>query len=299
MTGVPLFRQTQISWPTIVPLLFVAAILVPIFQRAELTAGPYIAVAVYGVVLLLFATLTVTVTSDGVKAAFGIGVVRKSVPLADIVSFTRVRNPWFYGWGIHSYPGGTLWNTSGLLGVECRLLSGRYVSFGTADPDALVAALQQATGKPETSHDDRPAKRGWGVQHTAGAIVGVCAIALAAASIYIGVQPPNVVVGYDSFYVSNGLYRDTIPYSSIQSVKLDADLPRIGMKTNGFAAFGTLRGNFNVDGWGNSRLFVNRNHPPFVVIETERRFFAINFEEPARTRALYDELKSHVGRKTL
>ena len=44
----------------------------------------------------------------------GIGVISKSIPFAEVVSFARVRNSWFNGWGIHFYPGGTLYNASGL-----------------------------------------------------------------------------------------------------------------------------------------------------------------------------------------
>jgi len=142
VTGDALYRRTQIARPTIVPLGAVAVILVPTFIRAQFVDGPWIVAAVYGVILLLFATMTVTVTSDGLRASFGIGVVRKLVPFVNVVSFARVRNRWIDGWGIHMYPGGTLYNASGLSAVEFRLSSGRAVSIGTAEPDALVSALQ-------------------------------------------------------------------------------------------------------------------------------------------------------------
>ena len=290
MTGARFYRQTQIAWPTIVPLLAVLAILIPLFRSTEVVAGVWVSIVVYGVILALFATLTVTVTSDSVVAAFGVGLIRKEVPLADVVSFARVRNSWLNGWGIHSYPGGTLYNASGLLGVEFRLSSGRYVCFGTADPEALVVAVRQATGKLEATHDTRSG-RAWGPQHTAGVVLGVLALALAGASIYFGMQPPNVVIGFDSFYVSNSLYRNTIAFSDVQSVTLAPELPRVGRRTSGFAAFGMLRGNFNVDGWGNSRLYVNRDVPPFVVIRTGNSFVAVNFKDPTETRTLYYELR--------
>jgi len=296
VTGSVLYRRTQIAWPTMVPLVGVAAILIPVFIRAQFVDGPWIVAGVYGVILLLFATMTVTVRSDGVVVAFGIGLVRKAVPFADVVSFTRVRNRWIDGWGIHTYPGGTLYNASGLSAVEFKLSSGRYVSIGTAEPDALVSALQQATGKVERSHEARTG-RAWGMQHTAAVVVGVLALALAGSSFYFGLQPPTAIVGFDSFYVSNGLYRNTIPYASMRSATLETALPRIGLKMNGFGAGDTLRGSFNVDGWGNGRLYVNRNSPPFVVIRTGDSFVVVNFKDPGRTRALYGELAPHVDRR--
>jgi len=293
VSGERLFRQTQIAWPTIAPLLLVAAILVPVFIRSEISAGPWIVAIVYSVILLLFGTLTVTVTSDGVLAAFGIGVVRKAVPFVDVVSFARVRNRWIDGWGIHFYPGGTLYNASGFWAVEFKLSSGRAVSIGTAAPDALVTALEQATRRTEGSHEDRRA-RGWGKQHTVAAIAGALALVLAGSSFYFGLQPPTVIPGFDSLYVSNGLYRNVIPYASMQTVTLEDQLPRIGLKTNGFAFGQTLRGNFRVETWGTSRLYVNLAAPPFVVVQTADAHLAVNFVEPARTRRLYADLRSHL-----
>lgn len=295
MTDERLYRQTQIAWPTIVPLLAVATILVPTFINAQYVAGPWIVAVVYGVILLLFATMTVTVTADSVVASFGIGLIRKSVPFVEIASFARVRNRWFHGWGIHTYPGGTLYNASGLSAVELRLSSGRFVSVGTAEPDALVSALERATGKTEGSHENRR-ERAWGAQHTLAALAAVMALALAGWSIYVGLQPPTVIAGFDSLYVSNGFYRNTIPYASMTSVTLETGLPRIGLKTNGFAVGDTLRGSFRLDNWGAGRLFINRNNPPFLVIRTRDDFVVVNFKEPERTRAVYADLTSHRDR---
>ena len=127
VTGDRIYSRTQIAWPTIVPLVIVAGIFVPVFVRAELVAGPWILAAVYGVGLLLFATLTVTVTNDGLVASFGIGLIRKEVPFGEVVSFARVQTRWIDGWGIHTYPGGMLYNASGLSAVEFKLSSGRSV----------------------------------------------------------------------------------------------------------------------------------------------------------------------------
>ena len=299
MTGDVLYRRTQIAWPVIAPLAFTAAILAAVFHNmTEVPGAALIIVAsVYGAVLLLFATLTVSVTSDGVAASFGIGLVRKWVPFVDVASFARARMRWINGWGIHSYPGGTLWNASGLTAIEFLLTSGKYVAVGTADADAFATALRQATGKAEGAHEPLTSRaRTWGLQQTFGAIVGVLAVCLAGASIYYGMQEPTVIVGEDSLYVSNGLYRNIVPYRSMESLALREQLPRVGFKLNGFAVGKTMRGRFNVDGWGASYLYINAGVPPFVVIETPKNFLAVNFKDPARTRRLYGDLKAHAVR---
>jgi len=295
VTGDEIYRKTQIAWPTIAPLVFVAALLIPIFIRLQLVPAIWITIAAYALILALFATLTVTVTNDGVLASFGIGLVRKWISFADVVSFARIRTHWMNGWGIHGYSGGTLYNASGFSAVEFLLVSGRYVAIGTAEPDAFVAALAQTTGKREGVHESMRA-RAWGPQHTAGVIAGAVGAVVAVVAVYTTVQPPDAIVGFDSFYVGSGFYRNTIPYPSMQSVTLEDALPRIGVKTNGSAVAGVLRGNFRVDGWGTSRLFINRDRPPFVVIRTPDTHVVVNFRDPGQTRRLYSDLKPHVSR---
>ena len=293
MTGSVIYRRTQIAWPTIVPLVAVGAPLIPLFIGLQLTSAIWIMIGVYALVLLLFAALTVTVTSDGVHASFGIGLVHKWIPFADIQSFAPLRTQWFNGWGIHGYRGGTLYNASGFSAVEFLLRSGRYVAIGTPEPDAVMAALAQATGKREAAHEAVAARRwAWGPQQTIGLVAGVCAVILAAFAIYTTVQPPDTVVGFDAFYVGSGFYRDTIPYPSMRSVTLEDSLPRIGFKTNGSSVGKVMRGNFRVDGWGPSRLFINRDVPPFVVIATPDTHVVVNFADPAQTRELYAKIKA-------
>src|SRR4051812_8689772 len=51
--------------------------------------------------LVLFHSLTVSVASDAVALSFGPGLIRKTFAPAEIASCRTVRNPWWYGWGIH------------------------------------------------------------------------------------------------------------------------------------------------------------------------------------------------------
>lgn len=291
----PRYRRTQIAWPVIVPLVIVAGIIFATFLRERFLTGLWLFAGVWGVMPLLFATLTVTVYDDSLLAAFGIGLVRKRVWFRDVTSFRRVRNPLFYGYGIHYFPGGTLYNAAGRSAIEFRMATGRYVRIGTGEPDALSAALQQAMGKPEIEHD--PAGRTWGAQHIAGAVVGGLAVVFVAALLYSGFQPPAVRVDADALFVRNGVYSNTIPLTSIRSATLETVLPRIGVKTNGFAAGDTLRGNFRVDDWGVSRLYINRDSPPFLVIRTlDNQYVVVNFKDPERTRVLYSELTTQIDR---
>jgi len=289
------YRRTQIAWPVMLPLIVIAGLIFATFMHEQMLAGLWLFAGIWGVVLLLFATLTVTVYDDSLLAAFGIGLVRKRVWFADVTSFRRVRNPLFYGYGIHYFPGGTLYNAAGSSAIEFRMTTGRYVRIGTGEPDALLTVLQQATGKPEAEH--APAGRAWGARHIAGAVVGGLALVLAASSFYFGFQPPTVRVDADALSVRNGVYRNTIPLTSIRTATLETGLPRIGLKTNGFGAGDTLRGNFRLDDWGITRLYINRDSPPFLVIRTvDNQYVVVNFKDPERTRMLYSELTAQIDR---
>ena len=103
-----------------------------------------IALPVIGAV---FATLTVEVDERRLAFAFGPGILRRSIPIAEIESATVVHNPWWYGWGIRITPHGLLYNVSGTAAVEIRRADGSRVRIGSDEPDALLAAIEEALAK--------------------------------------------------------------------------------------------------------------------------------------------------------
>ena len=288
------YRRTQASWPAIIPLAAMMLILGVVFIRAQLTGPLVIVVGTTAVILLLFGTMTVIVDDTAIQARFGIGLVHKRVPFDHVRATAVVRNPWYYGWGIHFIPGGLLYNASGLSAVELQLTNGRVVRIGTDDPEALAAAVRRIA--PAVGQDaEANADSNTGLPLVVlGIIVGV--IAVAAFAIYAGMQPPAVAFASDVFSVRNGPYSSTVALRRIESATLDDAIPRVRGKTNGFEAGETLRGSFLVDGWGSTRLYVNKNHPPFVIIRTDDGYVAVNFADPARTRDLYAQLRQAIER---
>ena len=90
----------------------------------------------------LFGWLTVSVDERAIVLRFGIGVVCKRSAIAEVVRATRVRNPWWTGWGIRWLPGRTVYNVSGFDAVEVELADGRVYRIGTDEPAALLAAIE-------------------------------------------------------------------------------------------------------------------------------------------------------------
>ena len=97
-----------------------------------------------GLVPLQFGWLTVSLSDQAIHVRFGVGLIRRRIPIADVQSVQAVRNAWYYGWGIRLTPHGWLWNVAGLDAVELELKGGRRFRIGTDEPGALEAAIRRA-----------------------------------------------------------------------------------------------------------------------------------------------------------
>ena len=135
------YRHTQtgaaLRWGLILPAIGLLAI-----GFAARRAVPFVPLAA-----LLAATgwalssLTVEVTPTRLNWFFGPGLLRKSIEREAIIGATPVRNPWWYGWGIHLTPRGWLYEFGGLDAVELALSDGSRLRIGSDEPAALARAL--------------------------------------------------------------------------------------------------------------------------------------------------------------
>ena len=113
-------------------------------SAATLVAVPWLVVALFGLLalgLLAYATLTVDVDAENVRVRFGIGLIRKSIPLSDIARCEIVRTPSWWGWGMHWTPSGWLYNVSGRAAVRLEMTSQRPVMIGSDEAERLKAAI--------------------------------------------------------------------------------------------------------------------------------------------------------------
>jgi len=93
------------------------------------------------VALYLFNSLVVQVSSDKIYVAFGSGLIRKNIPFTIIKSAEKVRNKWYYGFGIRLIPSGQMYNVAWLDAIELKLTNGRVFRIGTDEPDKLLEAI--------------------------------------------------------------------------------------------------------------------------------------------------------------
>lgn len=105
----------------------------------------YIAVTlVLALVCLLFYGLTTRLTAQTIVVSFGIGLIRKRIPIERIKSVVTVESPWYYGWGIRMIPNGMLYNISGTAGVELRFNdTERVIRIGAKDSTRLKMEIEK------------------------------------------------------------------------------------------------------------------------------------------------------------
>lgn len=292
----PHYRHTQVGWVTLGSIgAGVVLIVVLLGGIRELPGASLVALPVL-LIGLLFATLTVEVDANELRASFTFGVIRRRVPLSELRQFTAATNPWYYGWGIHKLRGGWIWNVSGFEAVELVLADGSLWRVGTDEPRALVRVLEAAAPR-HASDADRPrsAVRTSGGLGNAGIVVGGLLLALLASiglTFYYQTRDPEVTLDAQRLSIRTPFYGQDYPLADVTSASLESRLPRVLTRTNGFAGGGLLRGWFLVDGLGKGKLFVDAGNGPYVLVRLREGFVIVNFSDPAKTRALYERLKA-------
>ncbi len=156
-----------------------------------------------------------------------------------------------------------LWNVSGFDAVELDLPGGRRFRVGTDEPTELVAAISRARGvaaspPPSTVPGERGALVRW---LPLLAVLGLLAAVLVPL-FWFQMRPPGVSVSPEGFEVSTPFYGARFAASEIEAISLEPRLPRVLARTNGFAAAGSLRGHFRLEGLGQGRLYVEQGHAP-------------------------------------
>src|SRR5207247_350528 len=129
--------------------------------------------------MLLFGWLTVDVEGQELRARFGVGLVGKRIPLSEVRAFKQVTNPWYWGWGIRLYPGGWLYNVSGMRAVELVLADGRRYRIGTDEPAALEQAIRAVVGELAPLDPSEPAAQPRRASKLLYAFMGIVIVAIA------------------------------------------------------------------------------------------------------------------------
>ena len=139
------YHHTQIGRTIIVILSLVSVLLVPLFVMEKQLEHMAIVLVPMALIMILLSSLTIEVTTSTLRFYFGLGIIHRRIPLADIERWEETRISLASGWGIHRTLRGWLYNVSGLTGVEITLKNGKRIILGTDEPSRLCAVLEAAT----------------------------------------------------------------------------------------------------------------------------------------------------------
>jgi hypothetical protein len=145
------YRHMQVGWVIVAPVLLGTLVFVAMSSAGGIVFPPDAPAWVpwlvpLGLLLLLinFGTMTVEVDREAMRVRFGVGLIRKTVAMAEVVSVEVVSFPWYVGWGIRLTPQGWLYRVAGTRGVRLTLVGGKKFNVGTDEPERLAEALRSS-----------------------------------------------------------------------------------------------------------------------------------------------------------
>jgi hypothetical protein len=145
------YRHTQYGVLNLI-ILFLVAILIVVVAVAIIAQGrlaaAVIMIAVYLLGAAMFYNSTIEVSAELVRFWFGIGLVRKTIPLSQVLSAETVVDPWYYVWGIKSIPGGWLYAIAPGPMVEIKLKDGKIIHLGSDQAEKLKEAIDAVIQTP-------------------------------------------------------------------------------------------------------------------------------------------------------
>ena len=128
-------KKTQYGWIFFILIIIMSGVI--IYQNQSIHSIVLV-LTISLIVLLLFYKLTITVSNEYIKFAFGIGLINGKYQLRDIVQCQPVSYiP--LGWGIRFRPGVILYNVSGNKAIELKIKNkNRKVWIGTNNPEEIA-----------------------------------------------------------------------------------------------------------------------------------------------------------------
>ncbi len=139
------YQHTQIGYLMIVALGVPLLIAFFILSTNGFNKGLLFLFLILLFCLILFPSLKIEIDETKMNIKFGLGIINKKFILKEIQFCRIVKNPWYYGWGIHLTPYGWLFNVSGFSAVEIQMENGKKYRIGTDEPVKLEQAINSST----------------------------------------------------------------------------------------------------------------------------------------------------------
>ena len=137
-------KQWGISLLLVMPVLIAAVLLINHFVAPIPPLAVGVIFGILTVVSLLFSSMTIEVNESEITWFFGPGAFKNTLPLEEVAECKKVRNPFWMGYGIHSFGTGWIYNVSGLWGIEIERKDGTLLRLGSDQPNYLLQAIVDA-----------------------------------------------------------------------------------------------------------------------------------------------------------
>lgn len=140
------YQHTQNGYVILIALIAISVLYAFILTQTGLNLLILFIMALILFILASFSTLQVIVDENHLRIKFGYGIYQKKFPLHDIAFVKKVRNRWYYGWGIRVgfWPYIWIYNVSGFDAIEMVMKNGKRYRIGTDQPEELEQAILQS-----------------------------------------------------------------------------------------------------------------------------------------------------------
>jgi len=287
-------KYTQFGTFIVAVMLSILVLFTVIFSRTGLLSGteasfPILFYLIIVICLLLFYNISIYINDSSLSFRMGIGLFGKSYKLSEIKSCRPVINSAFVGFGIHLLRNGWIYNVSGLKAIELSFYNkSSIVRIGTDRPEEISNIVEGLIAKQSIVLTEPLVKR---IRINWHAMIISLSFLIVLALLLLGNRETKVKV--DSYGLTiKGIYGLTIPFSEVIQIDTVSLLPRISLRTNGYAFGKTNIGNFRLADKQQVKLFIRAGHPPYILIKSKDRVpVYLNFKDRIKTVNLYMELK--------
>ena len=241
--------------------------------------------------LLIFYKISIYINETYISFKLGIGLVSKKYLIADIKSCKPVKNEPLFGIGIKIIPNGMLYNVSGLQAIELTFKNRKSkIRIGTNQPEEIASTINKMIENEKHESTSTYTKK---TNYYLTLTIIILALILPIGIILSGKREMKINMTNSDFSFK-GIYGLTIKYSDIKQLDTISFLPRIGLRTNGYAFGKTLKGNFTLNDRTKVKLFITKGTPPYILIKTENDILYINFKNPDKTVDLFNALATNL-----
>lgn len=156
-------------------------------------------------------------------------------------------------------------------------------------PVSIYTVIKSQSYDNNTRKPDGTTKTGTKV--LIGVVVGFLVLTMVGVGtlLYFSNKPAEYFIQGDTLRIS-GQYGEEIKLSDIVGITLEEQIPEIQFKSNGSDLGSKKKGYFRLKDYGQAKLFVDTQKPPYIFIDVKSGLRILNTDEPVETENLYKKL---------